>query len=78
MNGCERAAHAIAHAEVYSYGLRMVRESYYSMSSALDGFPGTEDELQRFLEAMRCVESTLYKFQQAAWEFAEDCGEADE
>lgn len=48
------------------------------MSAALDGFPGTEDELQRFLEAMRCVESTLYKFQQAAWEFAEDCGEADE
>ena len=76
MRDCERAAHAIAHAEVYSYGLRMVRESYYSMSAALDGFPGTEDELQRFLEAMRCVESTLYRFQQAALEFAEDCGES--
>lgn len=74
MKGCERAAHAIAHAEVYSYGLRMVRESYYGVCGALDGFPGTEDELQRFLEAMRCVESTLYRFQQAALELAEGCG----
>lgn len=78
MNDYERAAHAIAQVEIGIWGLNMVRESYRGVCGALDGFPGTEDELQKFLEAMRCVESTLYKFKEAAWESAEDCGEETE
>lgn len=78
MNGCERAAHAIAHVEIGIWGLNMVRESYYGVCGALDGFPGTEDEVREFMEAMRSIESAFYRFQLAALEFAEDCGEADE
>ena len=78
MNRCERAAHAIAHVEIGFHGLRMVRESYYGIRGALDGFLGTEDEKEEFLEAMRRIESAFTKFQQAAWELAEDCGEGME
>lgn len=58
MRDCDRAAQALASARVYWFGFQIIKKAYFDAVIALDGFPGTEDELQRFLEAMRCVEAT--------------------
>lgn len=76
MKDCERAAHALSYAEIYAHGLEMIRESYNSAVSCLDGFPGTEDEFQEFLEVMRCVEDIGHRLRDAALELAEDYGES--
>lgn len=71
MKDCEKAAHILAYAVVYFHGLRMVRESYYGITT-MNGFPGTENELQRFLEAMRCIEDVGGRLHDAALEHMEE------
>lgn len=78
MTDCERAAHAIAQVEIGIWGLNMVRESYRGVCGVLDGFPGTADERAELTEAMQRIESAFNRFQEAAWESAEDCGEGTE
>lgn len=77
MKDCERAGHALSYAELYAYGLEMIRESYNGAVSCLESFPGTEDEYQEFLETMRYVENVGFRIRDAATELAEDCREAD-
>ena len=78
MKGCEKAVQALASARVYCCGFQMIKKAYFNAVIALDGFPGTKEELEEFMEAMRCVEDMELRIQKAAKELVEDCGEADE
>lgn len=78
MRDCERAVQTLASARVYCCGFQMIKKAYFNAVIALDGFPGTKEELEEFMEAMRCVEDMELRIQKAAKELAEDYGEGSE
>ena len=71
MNELKRAAHALSCAEIYAHSLEMIWESYSGAVACLNGFPGTEDELQGFLEALLYIGEVGNRFRRTALDWME-------